>query len=133
MQVTAQRGAQGPGLVGQWRELGVLLLEPGEVGGNLAAVGLRDDGGGLVADPLEVGERLEPDPAVEVGVVQTGDDGRGRPERLNPVGRLAGTLQEEGDPPERARGAEPVAQDLIFFACLAARFWALAAFFDARS
>jgi hypothetical protein len=133
VQVTAQRLAERSGVVGERREVGVLLLEAGQVGGDLAAVCLGDDRRGLVADPLEVGEGLQSDAPVEVGVVQAGDDGGRRPEGLDPVGRLAGALQEEGDPPERARGVELLAQDLSFFVCLAARFCALAAFFDARS
>ncbi|MCW2677942.1 MAG: hypothetical protein JWR70_2982, partial [Modestobacter sp.] len=71
---------------------------------------------------------------VELGVVQAGDHGGRRPEGLHPVGRLAGALQEEGDPPERARRRlRRPGQDLIFFACFAALFCALAAFFDAFS
>jgi hypothetical protein len=106
VQVALERRAQGCGVVGQRGQLGVGLFERGEVGRDAAAVRLEDDGGGLVADPLEVGEGLGAHPPVQLGVVQAGDDGGRRPERLDPVGRLAGALQEEGDPPERARGCQ---------------------------
>ncbi len=72
------------------------------------------------------------------------DDRRGPAERLDPVAGLAGALQEEGDPPERGRGCEWLAQLLTLLACflaaffarfcaLAARFWAFAKLFSVES
>jgi hypothetical protein len=134
VQVALERGAQRRGVVGQRGQLGVGLLERRQVGGDLTAVRLDDDGGGLVADALEVLQRPGADPAVQLRVVQAGDDGGRRPEGVDPVGRLAGALQEEGDPPECARWGERCpGQDLSFFACFAAFFCALAARFVAFS
>jgi len=133
VQVAAQRGAQVGDLVGERGELGVGSLELGQVLRDVAAVRLDDDGGGLVADALEVLERAGADPAVELGVVEGGDDGGRGAEGLDPVGRLAGALQEEGDPPERGRGGELLGQGFSFFACFEARFCAFAAFLEAFS
>jgi hypothetical protein len=133
VQIAAQRGAQLGDLVGERGEFGVGLLELLQVGGDLTAVRLDDDGRGLVADALEVLERGGADPAVELGVVQAGDDGGRGAEGLDSVGRLAGALQEEGDPPERGRGGELPGQGFNFFACLVAFFCAFAARLEAFS
>ncbi|GAB3196303.1 hypothetical protein GCM10027261_18640 [Geodermatophilus arenarius] len=126
VQVAAEGGAELGDVVGQRHELGVGLLEPGQVLRHLAGVRLHDRGAGLGADAAQVGERARADPPVELLGPDRVDDGRRGAERGDPVRGLAGALQEEGDPPERGRGSERCAQ-LAFLAFLAAFFWALAA------
>src|SRR4051812_5490289 len=124
VQVAAQTAAELGDVVPQRHQFGELLLEAGEVVGHLALRRLDDDGRRLRADALEVLERVRADPPVQLGVVHGVDDDGGRAERLHPVGRLAGTLQEEGDPPERARGVERGGQLVTFFFALFAVFLA---------
>jgi hypothetical protein len=133
VQIASEGGPELGDVVGQGDQLGVGLLQLGQVLGNLTLVRLDDDGGRLGADAFEVLQRVGADLEVELLVAEAVDDRRGRAERAYPVAGLAGALQEEGDPPERGRGRERSAQLLTFLADFFARFWALAARFWAFS
>ncbi len=142
MKVAAQGGPELGDVVGQGDQLGVGLLQLGQVLGNLTFVRLDDDGGRLGADAFEVLQRVGADLEVELLVAEAVDDRRGRAERAYPVAGLAGALQEEGDPPERGRGRErgvqlDIPQERVFFrrfsvlrCAFAARFWAFATLFS---
>jgi hypothetical protein len=133
VQVTTQQRAELRDVVGQRHQLAVGLLEAGQVLGHLAGVRLHDRRTRLGPDAAQVGQRPGPDPPVELLGAEGVDDGRGGAEGRDAVRGLAGALQEEGDPPERGRGRERVAQREAFLYCFSAFRWALAARFCALS